>query len=183
MNLNIAVICGTHRPNSRSMVVARFLEKSYLSLGHRVGLIDLEKLPLECFAPQAFSVKPPGFAPFQKSILEANGLHLVVPEYNGSYPGVLKHFIDLLEYPASFQHRPVALVGLGHRWGGLRPVEHLGQVFGYRNSYQLPERVFIQDAKNSVDTVKGVYLEETAQRLGAQAQAFVSFIEQLKGRL
>lgn len=43
----------------------------------------------------------------------------------------------------------MAFIGLGGRWGGLRPVEHLQQVFGYRNAFIFPNRVFL----NQVDTV------------------------------
>ena len=52
----------------------------------------------------------------------------VVPEYNGSLPGVLKHFIDCWKYPESFHHRPVCYVGISSSGsGGLRPGEPQGQ--------------------------------------------------------
>jgi chromate reductase, NAD(P)H dehydrogenase (quinone) len=64
-------------------------------------------------------------------------------------PGALKLFIDYWTYPKSFEARPVAFVGLGGRFGGLRPVEHLQQVFGYRNAYIFPVRIFISDVFNT----------------------------------
>jgi len=70
---------------------------------------------------------------------------MIVPEYNGSYPGALKYFIDHWVYPDSFEFRPVTFIGLGGKFGGLRPVEHLQQVFGYRNGFVYPERVFLTD--------------------------------------
>ncbi|RLE20696.1 MAG: NADPH-dependent oxidoreductase, partial [Acidobacteria bacterium] len=30
----------------------------------------------------------------QEAILETDGILTIVPEYNGSYPGALKYFID-----------------------------------------------------------------------------------------
>ncbi len=68
---------------------------------------------------------------------------IVSSEYNGSYPGALKYFIDFWTYPDSFEFRAAAFVGLGGRYGGVRPIEHLQQVFGYRNCFTYPERVFL----------------------------------------
>ena len=42
-----------------------------------------------------------------RAVLQAEGLIVVTPEYNGSLPGVLKYFIDMLKFPESFEQRPV----------------------------------------------------------------------------
>ena len=83
--------------------------------------------------------------PLIDRIDRAEGLYLICPEYNGSYPGVIKTFIDYWSYPKSFEKRPVCFTGLGGVFGGLRPVEHLQQIFGYRNAFIFPERVFLQN--------------------------------------
>ena len=49
----------------------------------------------------------------------------------------------MLKFPESFEKRPVCFTGLGAGiWGALRPVEQLQAIFGYRNAYLFPERVF-----------------------------------------
>jgi NAD(P)H-dependent FMN reductase len=83
-----------------------------------------------------------------EKIDKSDGLIVVAPEYNGSMPGALKYFIDHLKYPDAFEGRPVCFIGLGGMFGGLRPIEHLQQVFGYRNSYVFPERIFIMNVWN-----------------------------------
>lgn len=68
---------------------------------------------------------------------------MVVPEYNGSFPGALKYFIDMLKFPESLEHRPIAYTGLADGlWGGFRAVEQLQMVCNCRNAYGLPERVW-----------------------------------------
>ena len=37
----------------------------------------------------------------------------------------------------------MALIGIGGRYGGMRPVDHLSQIFAYRNAYVYPQRVFL----------------------------------------
>ena len=109
-------------------------------------------LPKEVFDGSAYANKPPGMVAIQNRVLEARGLHLVVPEYNGSFPGVLKYFIDMLKFPDSFDAKPVAFTGeAAGIWGAIRPIEQLQQIFGYRNAHLYPDRVFIPGINGKLD--------------------------------
>ena len=56
----------------------------------------------------------------------------VVPEYNGSFPGVFKAFVDGLKYPASFKDKKCALVGISSgTQGGALALSHLTDIFNY----------------------------------------------------
>src|SRR5947209_9946185 len=140
----LLIVSGSNRPNSNTLRVARIVEGHYKRLGAPVELYGLEQLPPEVFAPEAYSRKPEAFVRVQERVLRAPGIHVVTPEYNGSFPGVLKYFIDLLKFPESFEDKPVAFVGIASgAWGGLRAVEQLQMVFGYRNAHVYPDRVFL----------------------------------------
>jgi chromate reductase, NAD(P)H dehydrogenase (quinone) len=94
----------------------------------------------------------------------------------------LKYFIDMLEFPESFEHRPVCFVGLAAgMWGALRPVEQLQAIFGYRNAYVFPERVFLPRINSLLDSNGRLKDPELVERLHAQQQAFVEFVKKLKG--
>jgi NAD(P)H-dependent FMN reductase len=58
---------------------------------------------------------------------QAEAFVIVTPEYNHSYPPLLKIAIDW-NY-TQWEAKPVAIVSYGGRGGGLRAVEHLRQVF------------------------------------------------------
>jgi chromate reductase len=141
------IISGTNRPGSRSLQVAKLVQKIYREHGgEETEILDLAQLPLEQLLGEHYgSGKPEPIQVAIDKINKAEGLVIVCPEYNGSMPGVLKYFIDHWNYPESFEYRPIALIGLGGRFGGMRPVEHLQQVFGYRNAFLYPERVFLSD--------------------------------------
>src|SRR5436305_5502102 len=148
----MTLLVGTNRPDSNARKVARHLEEIYAALKIPLQVIDLAHLPPEIFLPSSYAEKPKSFLPFSEAILRSSGLHVVTPEYNGSLPGVLKYFIDMLKFPESFQHRPVCFVGeSAGMWGALRPVEQLQAIFGYRNAYIYPERVFIPRIRNLLD--------------------------------
>jgi len=64
---------------------------------------------------------------FARRIAAADGIAIVTPEYNHSYPGPLKMAIDSIGKP--WRAKPVALVSYGGKSGGLRSVEPLRVVF------------------------------------------------------
>ncbi len=178
----IALIVGTNRPGSNSRKVAARIEKLYAELGVPLKVLDLATLPPEIFNPSSYETKPASFSPFADAVLQASGLVIVTPEYNGSMPGVLKYFIDMLKFPESFERRPVCFVGVAAGiWGALRPVEQLQQIFGYRNAFNYPERVFLPQVYNLLGEDGDLKDAELVGRLRAQATGFVDFVEKLKG--
>jgi len=177
----ITMIVGTNRPGSNTRKVANHVEEIYAALKTPLGVLDLAKLPPEIFSPTSYAEKPKAFHPFADAILESDGLHVVTPEYNGSVPGILKYFIDMLKFPESFEKRPVCFVGLAAgMWGALRPVEQLQAIFGYRDAYVYPERVFLPQINNLLDDAGRLKSQEILDRLKAQAEGFIEFVECLK---
>ena len=173
------IVSGTNRPGSNSLKISKHLQSLYKKHGHESEIIDLRDIPLEKLDGSQYSKREmPEFEPWIDKTLNADSFHLVVPEYNGSYPGILKYFIDHWKYPDSFEHRPVAFVGLGGRFGGLRPVEHLQGVFGYRNGFMFPDRVFLTNIWNHMkddQITDDMFLE----LLEKQVKDFIAFVEGL----
>lgn len=176
----IYVISGTNRPQSRTRQVAEIAARGLKAHTSDVEIIDLAELPLSSLTGDQYSKSiPQGIQNAIDKINEADGILVVTPEYNGSMPGILKYFIDHWSYPRSFEHRPVAFIGLGFRWGGLRPVEHLQQVFNYRNAFIYPERVFLTNISDVL--VNGNIVDKNIMQLmDQQANGFVRFIAALK---
>jgi chromate reductase, NAD(P)H dehydrogenase (quinone) len=178
----ITLLVGTNRPGSNTRRVAHQVESLYGELGVPLRVLDLANLPPELFHPSSYAKKPEAFRVFTDGILQADGLVLVTPEYNGSLPGVLKYFIDMLPFPESFEKRPVCFVGLGAGiWGALRPVEQLQLIFGYRNAYLYPDRVFLPRINDLLDAAGHLANVEVVGRLRQQASGFVEFVEKLRG--
>jgi chromate reductase, NAD(P)H dehydrogenase (quinone) len=177
----ICLISGTNRPQSQTLRVTRLLEKRYKALGIATQLLDLNALPPEIFLPSAYSEKPASFAPYTDTVLKADGLVVVTPEYNGSFPGVLKLFIDMLKFPESFEKKPVAFVGLAAgMWGALRSVEQLEGIFKYRNAFLFNERVFLPRVETQLNPDDTFTQALTGQLVDSQVKNFVAFVDQVK---
>lgn len=176
------IISGTNRPGSRTRQVAEIVRAIYQDLGEEVEIIDLAQLPMQTLTGNEYGgALPQVMLEVMEKINNSEGLIVIAPEYNGSMPGALKYFIDHWKYPDTFEHRPVCFIGLGGLFGGLRPVEHLQQVFGYRNSYVFPQRIFLiniwQQLKNGA--IQDPVLNSLMQ---TQARDFSRFVKALEGQ-
>jgi NAD(P)H-dependent FMN reductase len=177
----ITLIVGTNRPGSNTRKVSMEVQRIYENLQTKLRWLDLAELPAEIFHPESYARKPAAFEPFSQAILNASGLVIVTPEYNGGFPGVLKYFIDMLKFPESFLGRPVCFIGLAAGvWGALRPIEQLQQLFLYRGAHIYPERVYLPKINELLDADGRLNQPELLERLRTQAAGFVAFVQTLK---
>jgi len=119
--LNIPVLLGTTRKGRLSAHAARFILEQ-LQKRDEVSseLIDIAQLPLPV-DDAGESIKDPAFAAKMNA---ADALVIVSPEYNHSFPGLLKHVLDscLKEYI----HKAVGIVGVSAGpFGGVRMIQDL----------------------------------------------------------
>jgi NAD(P)H-dependent FMN reductase len=179
--MRIVVISGTNRDGALSRRLSDHILANYKAADVEAELLDLAELPPELLLPTAYKAKPEAFTKsFVEPILAADGLHLVVPEYNGSFPGVLKLLIDHLPFPEAFERRPTAYTGLAAgQYGALRAVEQLQLVFGYRNAFNYPERVFIPGSYQVFTEGGEIADTDLASRLKRQSVGFADFVKAL----
>jgi NAD(P)H-dependent FMN reductase len=178
----ITVIAGPNREQSIGRKISRLVVEMYQQLDESSELLDLHALPAEVFTPDAYSEKPAHFKEhYIDKVLASDGLVIIVPEYNGSYPGVLKYFIDLLPFPESFNCRPVAFIGVAAGYyGGLRAVEQLQMVFGYRNAHLFNRRVFIPNSYSVLDESGDFKDPDLRERLELQAEKFFAYTRAIR---
>lgn len=185
--MNITIVSGTNREGSMSLKVSHYLQQLYAELGVHAHVLDLRLLPPACFTPQAYAEKPKDMQPYIDMILKTEGAVFVIPEYNGSFPGVLKYFIDLWKFPDCYLGLKTAYVGIASgQWGALRPVEHFQGVMGYRNAIQFPERIFINRVGKRWNGKGFSKLQESEfcidVLLDQQTRHFVDFCKKNQGR-
>ncbi|MCC5925001.1 MAG: NAD(P)H-dependent oxidoreductase [Bacteroidetes bacterium] len=173
----IAIVATTDRPGSNTLRFANYLKPLYESNGAKADVISLQDFPIEKVIGGKYGKDIPEVKAFNDSILNNDGIVFVIPEYNGSFPGIFKLFIDYLPFPESFSGMPVAFVGLANgSFGALRAVEQAQHVAGYRNAYVFPERVFIAQFHKQFSDDKGLHAELQEKLLRSQVRNFISFV-------
>ncbi len=178
--MHIVVVCGTNREGALSRLLATEVAECYRQQGCGVDLLDMRELPAEVLQPTAYKEPGPGVLALVERFLKSDGAVFVIPEYNGSFPGVLKLFVDMLPYPQGFDNRPCAFIGLAAgQFQGLRSVEHFQQIAGYRNAHIYPRRLFIGDAyRKFVDG--NLADDKLTERLREQSKGFAEFIGRIR---
>jgi chromate reductase, NAD(P)H dehydrogenase (quinone) len=140
----ILIIVGTNRTNSYSALIAEYYQKKINEAGLETDLINLSQLPPD-FAFSALyqnTGQNTSFNSFQEKIDNCKKIVFVVPEYNGSFPGVLKAFIDGLRHPDSLSNKKACLVGVSSGvLGNAVGLGHLSDILSYLNMHQLGMRV------------------------------------------
>jgi NAD(P)H-dependent FMN reductase len=119
--LFIPVILGTARQGRESEHAARLVfEQTQKRAGVETQFIDIRTLPMR-LDDAGEQMKDPSFS---ATVNRCDALIIVTPEYNHSFPGLLKHALDmnLKEYI----HKAVGICGVSAGvFGGARVIEQL----------------------------------------------------------
>ncbi|MBC6368251.1 NADPH-dependent FMN reductase [Algoriphagus sp. AK58] len=136
----IKIIVGTNRKNSVSKTIAELYKSILEEKGVESEILELEHLPADFTATALYenNGKNPDYNAFHDRVKEGKKFVFIVPEYNGSFPGILKTFIDGMTYPNTFRNKKCALVGLssGIGGGGIA-LSHLTDIFHYLGMHVL----------------------------------------------
>jgi len=132
----ITVISGTNRPNSNTEIFAKYyFQELKKKSKEEVKFLSLCELN-ETVTPTAMYESDHQHDKIRKIqdefILPADRLVILSPEYNGSFAGILKYFIDAIsirKYKETFVGKNVLLVGISTgRAGNLRGLGHLAHI-------------------------------------------------------
>ena len=107
---NILFIVGSLRKQSFNRQLAALAEKM-LEGQFNIKYLDFEDVPLMNQDLEANTPAP--VARVRKEVLTADGIWIFTPEYNFSYPGLLKNLLDWLSRPMDISDytNPSAVVG------------------------------------------------------------------------
>jgi NAD(P)H-dependent FMN reductase len=146
--MQIAIIVGSHRKDSQSAKVARFLAGQLTNLGdHSCWICDLGKDPLPLWDEDIGSDAPQwsGLKALTKKIDAADAFIMIAPEWHGMVPAALKNFF-LVCGGASFAHKPALPVGVSVGPGGTYPINEL-RTSSYKNNRlcYLPEHLIVRN--------------------------------------
>ena len=171
----ISIVVGTNRKNSMSAKIAHYyqsiLETKY---DGPIQVVDLADLPGDFIGNALYddNGKNPAFNVIRERVQSSEKLVFVVPEYNGSFPGVLKAFIDGLKYPEGVRDKKAALIGVSSGvQGSLIAMSHLTDIFNYLGMHVLalkPKLAGIEkhwDGEKITNALYNTLLHQQAEKL------------------
>jgi NAD(P)H-dependent FMN reductase len=179
----ITVISGSNRKNNRTLAFARKYVEFVKELSdEKVLLFDMSDMANDWMHDTMYSAdkQSESLAKLQDKYISASEKFIfITPEYNGSYPGIVKLFIDgcsVRNYMTNFKNKKAALVGVASgRAGNLRGMDHLADSLNHMGAVTLPNRMPYSSMTELMDDQGNVVDEETLKSIKKQVEEFVAF--------
>ena len=172
----ITIVAGTNRPGSNTLKLAKYYQKRLAEKGLETNLFSLMQLPDSLIATDLYGKRSEEFMPIQQMVTNTQKFLFIIPEYNGSFPGVLKTFIDACSFPESFYEKKAALVGLSSgKYGNIRGVDHFTGVCHYLNLHVMPLKIHISASKTELNENGDLFKEDTVKFTEEQMDKFIKF--------
>lgn len=174
----ITILIGTNRPRSRAGRIATIYAELLAGLGEETQFLDLTELPADFTTSALYNNagKHDDYNRLAAKLNDSSKLVIIVPEYNASFPGVLKAFIDGLPYPGGIRGKKAALIGLSDGGqGGLLAMSHLSDILMYLGTTVLPDRVRLPFIGKELTEAGELVNALPRQLLREQAEALLAF--------
>jgi FMN reductase len=141
----LVAIAGSPSPDSRTRsLVTKVLENIAQETAGITSLVDIADL-VHSLAVRTRDEASPQLEKALRSVEGADLLVVGSPVYKGSYTGLFKHFVDLIDYKA-LAGVPVALLAMGGSDRHALVIDHqLRPLFSFFNASTLPTGVFVSD--------------------------------------
>lgn len=140
----ITIIVGTNRRDSVSMQIAVQYSEILSEEGKESSILNLRELPPDFIYSALYenTGKNDLFNRARDLMNQSDKFVFVIPEYNGSFPGVLKAFIDGLDRAKALTDKKCALIGIsaGDQGAGLA-LSHFTDILNYCGTNVLAYRL------------------------------------------
>jgi NAD(P)H-dependent FMN reductase len=174
----ITVICGTNRPNSYSEKVALYYCKRLTDKKIVHQYFSLESMPQDLFINEMYEGNNNDAMKRieQQYLTPADKFVFIFPEYNGSFPGVLKAFIDASDLAKCWHNKKACLIGVAAgRAGNLKGMDHFTSILNYIKINVLHMKIPISSVGNVVGNEGDILDVEIRTLIDEQINLFNAF--------
>jgi chromate reductase, NAD(P)H dehydrogenase (quinone) len=169
MKEHYIIISGTDRKGSNTHKVAVQYQQLLEQFGIGSSVVSLESLDLKKGSAGYSSIETEFLRPFEKFIF-------ISPEYNGSFPGVLKTMLDISDYKNVWWGKKALLVGVSTgRSGNVRGMEHLTSILHYLKVVVHPNKLPISSVDKLLNGAGSILDNDTIKAMKVQLDEFIRF--------
>jgi len=163
----ITIISGTNRKYSNTYKIAKEYQLILQGKGIEAGIFSLEDVDVLHYDA--------AFEKIENEILIPSSHFIIIsPEYNGSFPGVLKLLFDNSRSHEMWYHKKALLTGVATgRAGNLRGMDHLADVLNYLNITVHPNKLPISVVNSVVGSDGKIIEKNTLKAIHQQLDEFI----------
>ena len=162
------IISATNRKGSNTLKVAHQYQTLFKEFGLESNLLSLENFR-SFERDEAFNVLEETY------LISATKYVFIMPEYNGSFPGIFKLMMDISDLASCWNHKKVMLVGVATgRAGNLRGIDNMTNMCHYMKMNVLPNKLPISNINHELQ--EGIFTNEnTLQTIKTQIEQFIHY--------
>ncbi len=165
----ITIISGTNRKGSVSLRIAQFYLAFLQQQGADVALLSLEN-------QQVWERGESMLVLEAKYLLPADKFIFIMPEYNASFPGILKVMMDNSDIKKCWWYKKALLIGLSDgRAANIRGIEHMTSILHYLKVNVHYNKLLLSKVSEEIDKEGHVLKPATAALMEQQASEFIAF--------
>jgi chromate reductase, NAD(P)H dehydrogenase (quinone) len=163
------IISGTNRVDSNTIKVSRHYQQLLVEKGMETCFLSLHGVNV--------LERNTGFEKIEETkLIPAQKFIFVSPEYNGSFPGVLKAMFDISEIQKCWWGKKALLTGVSTgRAGNLRGLEDLTGILHYLKVFVHPNKLPISVVDRLFDESGYLTDKATLASIGIQLEEFIRF--------
>lgn len=172
----ITIFSATNRADSNTERVANNYQKLVEDQGSKARVYSFKNLPDDFILTKSYGESPESFSQVLKELIEPiDRFVFVIPEYNGSFPGITKLFLDTID-PSIWQGKKAALVGVATgRAGNLRGMDHLTAVLNYLQMEVYSRKIPLSSVHQHLNENGTIDFSEYRALLTRQINGFLKF--------
>jgi len=163
------VISGTARNDSNSLKIARLYQRLMSErLGKEVDLLSLHDVNVWERGVEMLLLE-------RHLLVPATHFIFVIPEYNGSFPGILKTMIDNSDIKSCWWGKKALLTGIAEgRAGNLRGMDHMSTILQYLRMDVYWDKLPLSRISDELDGDGNLLMSGTRELINAQISGFLS---------
>lgn len=179
----ITIISGSNRKNNKTLHFAKYaFEKLQLEFEGEVRFLDLSELEGNVVYDNMYkdSDQPKMIQHIQDTyFIPSTKFWFFIPEYNGSYPGIVKLLLDAMstrEYKPSFADKKACITGIASgRAGNLRGMDHLAEVLNHLGIHVHPNKNPISSIFKLLNSEDNSFNQDTEETIQKQIKQILQF--------
>lgn len=153
---------------SKSLKVAKAYQRYFSELGIEAQLFSLEEFHSFHRDEAYLELEAKYLAPAEKFVF-------VLPEYNGSFPGIFKLMMDISDLDKCWNHKKVMLVGVASgRSGNLRGIDIMTNMCNYMKMHVYHHKLPISSVDKEIPENEFIH-EHTVHEIKRQIQGFIKY--------
>lgn len=173
----VTLINGTNAPSMCAKAITHTYEYYLVQKKLDYLRLDLKEMPINTLSEDMYYNRTPAFQAWQeKYIFPAEKFIIVLPEYNGSIPGIFKLMLDATDIKQAWWGKKACITGFSSgRAGNLSGLGHLTQILNYLKVNVHYNKIPISRIQELINENKELAHQETIALIHEQVDQFIAF--------